>query len=150
MPGLKVDFEVSTAKAVKVRQVSMNLTIEERFQAMDVRGQIIRARSEHLTELFLSLEDDFKAKRFRAVILHYRTFMLHAVNAWLVGEIPDDKILEGQTTCGGTDREKLSKALGEDDLLLYPLGKVMHASSPCPEEADKTAAELPALARTRT
>jgi hypothetical protein len=65
--------------------------VEEQFNALDVRGQIVRKRKEVLDELIASLHDDFEAGRFRAVVLHYRIFLHHAVNAYLVRTIPDSK-----------------------------------------------------------
>jgi hypothetical protein len=70
----------------------------EQFLALDVRGQIVRDRMEVLTELIASLRADFAAGRFRAVVSHFRIFLNHAVNAYLVRTIPDSRILAGQDT----------------------------------------------------
>lgn len=114
-----------------------------RFLALDVRGQVVRARNVHVTELFESLESDYAAGRLRAVVLNYRTFVLHAINACLIGSIPDHKILVGQQTPSGSDKEKIEKYLGEKDELLGLLGGRMHGVHPCPDEP-----ELVELAKT--
>lgn len=70
----------------------------EQFHALDVRGQIVRNRMEVLSELITSLREDFATGRFCAVVIHFRIFLHHAVNAYLVSTIPDSRILAGQDT----------------------------------------------------
>src|SRR5712664_793106 len=89
--------------------------VEEQFHALDVRGQIVRNRKAVLNDLIASLRSDFQAGRFQAVIIHYRIFLHHAVNAYLVRTIPDSKVLGGQDTPSGNDTVKVQQAL--DDTL---------------------------------
>src|ERR1700686_5232140 len=83
----------------------------EQFHAMDVRGQIVRNRKAVLDELIASLRADFQAGRFQAVVIHYRIFLHHAANAYLVRTIPDSKILAGQDTPSGNDTEKVQQVI---------------------------------------
>lgn len=114
---------------------------------MDVRGQIIRNRNEHLTQLFESLEADYVAGRYKAIILNYRTFMIHAANTELIGQIPDNKILAGQETHPGSDQEKINNCFGEEDELLHALSRTVHAAGPCPEQDQEMATLLMGAAR---
>ncbi len=116
--------------------------VHEQFHAMDVRGQIVRNRKAVLDELMESLRTDFQAGRFQAVIIHYRIFLHHAVNAYLVRTIPDSKILAGQDTPSGSDTEKVQQAI-DDTLEPTPLTKelceelsrALHAIRPPPEDS---------------
>jgi hypothetical protein len=123
--------------------------VESQFAAMDVRGQIIRNRRGVLDELITSLRTDFQAGRFQAVILHYRIFLHHAVNAYLVRTIPDSKILAGQDTPSGSDTSKVQRALDdkldpapETKNLCEGLSKAMHAIHPPPEDSEGAAVHL--------
>jgi hypothetical protein len=117
--------------------------VEVQFDALDVRGQIVRHRKDVLNELIASLHSDLEAGRFRAVVLHYRIFLHHAVNACLVRTIPDSKILAGQDTPSGSDTVKVQLAL---DGTLAPtpvtkrlckgLSENLHALRPPPEDAE--------------
>jgi hypothetical protein len=123
--------------------------VRDQFSAMDVRGQIVRNRKAVLDELIASLRADFQARRFQAVIIHYRIFLHHVVNALLVSTIPDSRILAGQDTPSGTDTEKVQKLL-DDPLdpdpvskrLCDGLSRNLHALNPPPEDAEGTAIPL--------
>jgi hypothetical protein len=113
------------------------------------RGQILRNRKDVLEELLKSLRTDFEAGRFRAVILHYRVFLHHAVNAVLVRTIPDSRILVGQQTATGNDMVKVQQALTDELVptdvtpqLCDGLSKTMHGINPPPEDAEGMAGEL--------
>ncbi len=121
----------------------------EQFKAMDVRGQIVRNRKAVLDELIASLRSDFQAGRFQAVIIHYRIFLHHAVNALLIRTIPDSKILAGQDNPSGTDTEKVQRVCdGPFDPnpvskeLCDGLSKTLHAINPPPEDAEGVAVHL--------
>lgn len=123
--------------------------VEQQFCALDLRGQIVRNRKGVLDELLVSLRTDFQAGRFRAVVNHYRIFLHHAVNAYLVHMIPDSKILAGQDTPSGTDTEKVQRALDgtstptpEIKQLCHGLSKTLHAIHPPPDESEEVARHL--------
>jgi hypothetical protein len=123
--------------------------VQDQFHAMDVRGQIVRKRKAVLDELIASLRMDFQAGRFQAVIIHYRIFLHHAVNALLLHTISDSRILAGQTNPSGSDTEKVQK-LFDDPLDTNPvskalcdgLSKTLHAINPPPEDAEGMAVHL--------
>jgi hypothetical protein len=123
--------------------------VEEQFHALDVRGQIVRGRRAVLDELIESLRTDFQAGRFQAVIIHYRIFLHHAVNAYLVRTIPDSNILAGQDTPSGSDTVKVQQAL-DDTLdptpltkeLCEELSRTLHAIHPPPENSEGMAFHL--------
>jgi len=123
--------------------------VVEQFNALDVRGQIVRNRKAVLDELIASLRADFQAGRFQAVIIYYRIFLHHAVNAYLVRTIPDSKILAGQQTPSGNDTVKVQQALDgaldptpETKQLCEGLSKTLHALNRPPEDAEGMAGYL--------
>jgi hypothetical protein len=123
--------------------------VQEQFHALDVRGQIVRNRMVVLTELITSLRTDFAAGRFRAVVIHYRIFLHHAVNAFLVRAIPDSRILAGQDTPSGSDTVKVQQALDdtlnptpETKQLWNGLSESPHAIHPPPEDSEGMAEHL--------
>jgi hypothetical protein len=123
--------------------------VEQRFNALDVRGQIVRNRLVVLTELIGSLRTDFAAGRFRAVVIHYRICLHHAVNAYLVRTIPDSRILAGQDTPSGSDAVKVQQALDdtpdptpETRQLCDGLSQSLHAIRPPPEDSKGVAEHL--------
>jgi hypothetical protein len=123
--------------------------IHDQFHAMDVRGQIIHNRRVVLDELMASLRADFEAERYSAVLIHYRIFLHHAVNALLLHTIPDSKILAGQDTPSGSDTEKVQQYLGDptdpnpvSKELCDALSKTVHATKPPPEESQPPAIAL--------
>lgn len=123
--------------------------VQDQFNAMDVRGQNVRNRKDVLDELYASLRTDFQAARFRAVVIHYRIFLHHAVNAMLVRTIPDSTILAGQDTPSGRDTVKVQQAL-DDTLDPTPetkkvcegLSQSLHAIQPPPEDSEGLAKHL--------
>jgi hypothetical protein len=116
--------------------------VEEQFLAMDVRGQIVRNRKDVLGELLESLRADYAGGRFRSVVIHYRIFLHHAVNALLVATIRDSRVLAGQDTPSGTDTEKVQQALDGSGMstleirkLCNGLSESLHAIHPPPEDS---------------
>ena len=123
--------------------------VQEQFHAFDLRGQIVRNRMVVLTELITSLRTDFAAGLFRAVLIHYRIFLHHAVNAYLVRTIPDSRILAGQDTPSGSDTVKVQQALDdtldptpETKQLCKGLSESLHAIHPPPEDSEGMAENL--------
>jgi len=123
--------------------------LHDQFHAMDVRGQIIRNRRQVLDELIASLRADFKAERFRAVVIHYRILLHHAVNALLLHTIPDSNVLAGQDTPSGGDTQKVQQYLDDpkdpnpvSKELCDALSKTVHAVDPPPEESQGAAVAL--------
>lgn len=123
--------------------------VQQEFHALDVRGQIVRNRLVVLTELITSLRTDFAAGRFRAAVIHYRIFLHHAVNAYLVRTIPDSRILAGQDTPSGGDTVKVQQALDdtldptpETKQLCDGLSESLHAIHPPPQDSEGMAGHL--------
>ena len=123
--------------------------VQRQFDALDVRGQIVRNRMVVLTELITSLRMDFAAGRCRAVVIHYRIFLHHAVNAYLVRTISDSRISEGQETPSGNDTLKVQQALDdtlnptpETKQLCHGLSEILHAIHPPPADSDGMAEHL--------
>jgi hypothetical protein len=123
--------------------------VEQQFHALDVRGQIVRNRLVVLTELIASLRADFAVGRFSAVVIHYRIFLHHAVNAYLVRTIPDLRILAGQETPSGSDTVKVQQALDdtpdptpETKQLCDGLSEILHAIRRPPEDSKSMAEHL--------
>ena len=123
--------------------------LHDQFHAMDVRGQIIHRRRAVLDELIASLRADFEAERYQAVVIHYRIFLHHAVNALLLHTIPDSKILAGQDTPPGSDTEKVQRLLDDpadpnpvSKFMCEALSKTVHAIVPPPDPAQAPAIAL--------